>query len=173
MTTLLGMVDFLKYGAIGFGLASAILLYRLLGREATRDKPRRRILTAIYGFMLFAVVLAGAGFALEYQRLNRGQLEHEKTQLLDESARLRKELGGITTDLEKTRQSLTSLRFKPWRWAAKAVGMDVYQCRVDDTDAGDRFNCRETSFAGIYLCGLEEAKVQLRTAYCAVKVGKP
>jgi hypothetical protein len=63
---MLNLSNFLTYGAIGLGLALALLSFRLLALEQKIAKPRSEILRAAYVFMAFALILAGAGFASEW-----------------------------------------------------------------------------------------------------------
>ena len=72
----MGLAKFLRYGAIGLGLALAILAYLLLHQEqAVVNGPRRDMLTAIYVFMAFALVLTGGGLLAEQKthRLNEAR----------------------------------------------------------------------------------------------------
>ena len=54
------------YGAAGLGLALAVLAYRLLSQEQSIKQPRPAVVQAIYAFMVFALLLAVAGFVSEY-----------------------------------------------------------------------------------------------------------
>ena len=107
------MVNFLAYGAIGLGLALAVLAYRLLAKEQDRKAPARRsILTATYVFMGFALVLATGGFVGEYLKSDaasmsglREQLD-EKTKLL---AELQEEHRKVTSGLDNSRALINSL----------------------------------------------------------------
>jgi len=61
--------NLLAYGAIGLGLALAVLAYLLLRKEQTFARPRAQILRAIYVFMGFSLILSAAGFLGEYNKL--------------------------------------------------------------------------------------------------------
>ncbi|WP_439366008.1 hypothetical protein ACNJYD_08780 [Bradyrhizobium sp. DASA03005] len=56
----------LSYGAIGLGFLLAWLAYRLLLKEQGMVKPRSSILSSIYMFEGFAIVLVIIGAILEY-----------------------------------------------------------------------------------------------------------
>lgn len=56
----------LSYGAIGLGFLLAWLAYRLLLKEQGLVKPRSSILSSIYMFEGFAIVLVIIGAILEY-----------------------------------------------------------------------------------------------------------
>jgi hypothetical protein len=58
----------LRYGAIGLGLALSVLAFLLLRTEQKQAKPRRQILTAVYVFMSFSLLLSVGGFVSEYVR---------------------------------------------------------------------------------------------------------
>jgi hypothetical protein len=90
------MVNFLAYGAIGLGLALAILAYRLLAKEQQRDAPvRRPILTAIYVFMGFALVLAAGGFASEYLKSDAPSTSALRKELAELQEKHRKVESGL------------------------------------------------------------------------------
>jgi hypothetical protein len=63
----------LSYGAIGLGLALAVLAFMLLAAEQKIAKPRQKIMTAIYVYMSFSLLLAGGGFAIEVYKLFKQQ----------------------------------------------------------------------------------------------------
>ncbi len=56
----------LGYGAIGLGCILAVLAYLLLRSEQRVQEPRPRILTSIYVFMAFSLVMTTLGFLSEY-----------------------------------------------------------------------------------------------------------
>jgi hypothetical protein len=62
--------NLLGYGISGLGLALAILAYRLLAAEQKIASPRSQIITAIYVFMVFSLVLTGGGLFFELKRLS-------------------------------------------------------------------------------------------------------
>lgn len=89
------MEQFLAYGAIGLGLALAILAYRLLSKEQERPgNARAPVLRAIYVFMAFSLVLVGGGLVKEY--------------LGSEGSKI----GEVRADLEKARSELEALQEK-------------------------------------------------------------
>jgi hypothetical protein len=89
------MANYLAYGAIGLGLALAVLAYRLLSKEQERPGAARGpLLRATYVFMAFALALAAGGFVSEY-------LKSEASQI-----------GAVRADLEKTSGELQVLRTK-------------------------------------------------------------
>lgn len=86
-------MEFLAYGAIGLGLALAILAYRLLSKEQERPgSARAPVLRAIYVFMAFSLVLVGGGLVKEY--------------LGSEGSKI----GEVRADLEKARSALQALQ---------------------------------------------------------------
>jgi len=60
------MADFLRYGAMGLGLALALLAFFLLKEEQRMSRPRAVMVKTIHVFMAFALALTCLGFALEY-----------------------------------------------------------------------------------------------------------
>jgi hypothetical protein len=71
-TSLPDNLDFsklLSFGAIGFGCILALLAFSLLWAEQRKDQPRTQLLAAIYVFMVFALLLTGAGFIAEHLSL--------------------------------------------------------------------------------------------------------
>lgn len=58
----------LSYGAIGLGLALAILAFSLLRAEQKVKEPRISILASVYVFMGFSLLLSSAGFITEFLR---------------------------------------------------------------------------------------------------------
>jgi hypothetical protein len=84
------MVTFLAYGAIGLGLALAILSFKLLRIEQTLPEPRPSVFRAIYAFMLMTVVLTALGFISEY--LDRSK---ELWRLLDNMSQLNDTIDGM------------------------------------------------------------------------------
>jgi hypothetical protein len=61
----LNFSSLLAYGAIGLGCILAVLAYFLLRREQDQQKPRKQILTSVYVFMAFSLVLTCLGFGAE------------------------------------------------------------------------------------------------------------
>ena len=84
-------LDFYKilgYGAIGLGCILALLSYRLLSKEQDLKKPRQNILTSIYAFMMFSLILCAIGFVSEYANnkntsIIQTQLEAEQIKNLE------------------------------------------------------------------------------------------
>jgi AICAR transformylase/IMP cyclohydrolase PurH len=84
------MTNFLAYGAIGLGLALAVLAYRLLSKEQDRKAAARGpILTATYVFMAFALVLAAGGFVSEYQNSDASQIAGVRAELTKSNSELK------------------------------------------------------------------------------------
>lgn len=97
---------FLTYGAIGLGLALAILAYRLLSKEQSLAKPRREMFRPIYVFMLFSTVLFLTGFVLEFIKADPGKLAaalKEKAELEQQVAKLNKDQSEAGAELAKAR----------------------------------------------------------------------
>ena len=89
------MSNYLAYGAIGLGLALAVLAFRLLSKEQERPGATRApLLRATYVFMAFALALAAGGFVSEYLKSDAAQI------------------GSVRTELEKTTSELQALRAK-------------------------------------------------------------
>jgi len=65
------MLNLLVYGTIGLSLALAILTFRLLRAEQTVAVPRRSILTAIYIYMIFTLLLGMIGFTADVINKNK------------------------------------------------------------------------------------------------------
>jgi len=65
------MLNLLVYGTIGLSLALAILTFRLLRAEQTVAVPRRSILTAIYIYMIFTLLLGMIGFTADIINKNK------------------------------------------------------------------------------------------------------
>jgi hypothetical protein len=65
------MINLLVYGTIGLSLALAILTFRLLRAEQAVTVPRRSILTAIYIYMIFTLLLGMIGFTAEIINKNK------------------------------------------------------------------------------------------------------
>lgn len=64
----LDVYKILSYGAIGLGCILAFLAYQLLRKEQDIIQPRQQILTSIYVFMVFSLVLSTIGFVTEYAK---------------------------------------------------------------------------------------------------------
>ncbi len=80
----LDVYKILSYGAIGLGCILAFLSYQLLSKEQGMKQPRQQILTSIYAFMVFSLVLSSIGFVTEFARDRKisavkNQLESERT----------------------------------------------------------------------------------------------
>jgi hypothetical protein len=93
--------NFLSYGAIGLGLALAILAYLLLRTEQQVARPRKPIMTAIYVFMAFSLALSAAGFASEYLRSDAATIPELRHELAEKT----KTLSGLSS----SRQVLDAL----------------------------------------------------------------
>jgi len=65
------MLNLLVYGTIGLSLALAILTFRLLRAEQTVAVPRRSILTAIYIYMIFTLLLGMIGLTADIINKNK------------------------------------------------------------------------------------------------------
>jgi mannitol-specific phosphotransferase system IIBC component len=67
--------NLLGYGVSGFGLALAILTFRLLSAQGRRPKPQPQMLVAIYVFMTFSLALVCIGLYSEYSKLMQQSAE--------------------------------------------------------------------------------------------------
>ena len=61
----LDFVGILKLGFVGLGFLLAGLAYLLLKAEQKKDQPRPAMITPIYVFMAFALLLSGAAMYLQ------------------------------------------------------------------------------------------------------------
>ena len=61
----LDFVGVLKLGFVGLGFLLAGLAYLLLRAEQQKDQPRSTMITPIYVFMVFALILSGAAVYLQ------------------------------------------------------------------------------------------------------------
>lgn len=59
------MINLISYGAIGLGLALAILTFKLLNNEQKKQNPNSNIIISSYGFMILSIVISSAGFISE------------------------------------------------------------------------------------------------------------
>ena len=59
--------NILGYGFIGLAFLLAFLAFNLLAKEQKNVSPRGSMITSIFVFMLFSLVLAGGGIFLEYK----------------------------------------------------------------------------------------------------------
>jgi len=91
----------LSYGAIGLGCILAFLSYRLLSREQEKERPRQRILTSIYLFMVFSLSLSTVGFVTEYAK---DQKISEFNNLLDSERIKNMELANSLSEVLKIKE---------------------------------------------------------------------
>lgn len=80
--------NFLAYGAIGLGLALALLAYLLLRQEQGKVKPRKEIIKAIYVFMGFALILSLGGFVGEFLKLDGASIGPVRAELGEKTKKL-------------------------------------------------------------------------------------
>nr|WP_320016714.1 hypothetical protein [uncultured Desulfobacter sp.] len=80
--------NFLAYGAIGLGLALAVLAYLLLRKEQGVAKPRTEIIKAIYVFMGFALILSLGGFVGELLKSDAASIVQVRAQLDEKTKKL-------------------------------------------------------------------------------------
>jgi hypothetical protein len=73
--------QFLGYGIIALGLALAIAAFWLLQSEQKQRTPRRSMLTAIYVFTAFSLLLVAAGIFAEIKRAESEARRAESSQL--------------------------------------------------------------------------------------------
>ncbi len=84
------IISCLSYGAIGLGLALALLSYKLLRNEQSILLPRPAIIRAIYVFMIFTFLLCLAGFSFEIINQNK-----EIIKLVSNAAELNKSIDSM------------------------------------------------------------------------------
>jgi len=77
------MINLISYGAIGLGLALAILTFKLLNNEQKKQNPNSNIIISSYGFMILSIVISSAGFISE--STNK---KHEHAKVLKENDKL-------------------------------------------------------------------------------------
>jgi hypothetical protein len=86
----------LRYGAMGFGLALAILTGILLATEQRASPPRREMLLTIVAFMVFSLVLTLAGLGAEVKtRLAESMLRTANNELQSKLTNSREQLLGL------------------------------------------------------------------------------
>ncbi|USG60688.1 hypothetical protein NBZ79_16095 [Sneathiella marina] len=64
----LEFTEILKLGFVGIAFLLAVLAFLLLRTEQGKDSPRPRMITSIYVFMAFSLILAGAALFLEARK---------------------------------------------------------------------------------------------------------
>src|SRR5260370_9544790 len=81
----LSFYNLLSYGAIGLGCILAALAYFLLRKDQDQPKPRQQMLTSVYIFMSFSLVLTALSFGAELWRdtaaQQTGTLSSKNTEL--------------------------------------------------------------------------------------------
>ncbi|MEH6526407.1 MAG: hypothetical protein V7723_10060 [Sneathiella sp.] len=60
--------EILKLGFVGIAFLLAVLAFLLLKTEQGKDNPRPKMITPIYVFMVFSLLLAGAAMLLEVRK---------------------------------------------------------------------------------------------------------
>jgi len=103
------MVSYLAYGAIGLGLALAVLTYRLL-KPVIRN--RRMQIYVLSGYMIFAIVLTLVGILAEYVHGEVAQTVKLKADLSAEQAKL----AVLQTKYTAVDQQLTYARTQLGTW---------------------------------------------------------
>jgi hypothetical protein len=113
------MEKLLAYGAVGLGLALAMLAYWLLSQEQRARNPRKLILQSVHIFMAFALVLAIGGLFLEYHKSEASQLPAVRKQMeqlasdltaeRQRSVQLERNLQKTSTALEAVHSSIRDL----------------------------------------------------------------
>lgn len=93
----INLFELLSYGAIGLGCILAVLAYFLLKNEQKQKDIRGQMLTAIYVFMGFSVLLVLMGFVSEYfqdskLRAKLNETEHALVALEKENDRIKDRL---------------------------------------------------------------------------------
>ena len=103
--------NLLGYGVSGFGLALAILTFRLLSAQGRRPKPQPQMLVAIYVFMTFSLALVCIGLYSEYSKLMQQSAEADamrKQQSVDADAarmtNVRKQILAVTAGLNQAKR---------------------------------------------------------------------
>jgi septal ring factor EnvC (AmiA/AmiB activator) len=96
----------LAYGAIGLGLALAVLSFFLLRKEQDMVTPRRELIRAIYVFMFFALVLSAGAFVAESFKTDQTSVAQLQTDLALKST----ELEQLELEKRKIEQRLSQAR---------------------------------------------------------------
>lgn len=106
------LANILNYGAVGLGLALAILAYLLLAREQRLSRPRLVTINVVYTFMALAFSLFIVGFVGEYMQWDfeslRTEVAAETTALTD----LRARNENLEVKLQLVREATHSLAVK-------------------------------------------------------------
>ena len=75
----INIYNILSYGAIGLSCILALAAYSLLRKEQDKERPRKQILTSVYIFMSFSLLLTILGFFRENVKdKNNLELESNK-----------------------------------------------------------------------------------------------
>jgi len=87
----LNIVEILKLGFVGFAFLLAFLTYKLLSNEQRKTEPKKILIIAIYVFMFFALILAGAGLFADLSKYSPSLNSNKSydTTILDEIQKLR------------------------------------------------------------------------------------
>ncbi len=100
------LAKFLAYGAIGLGLALAVLSFFLLRKEQDMVTPRRELIKAIYVFMFFSIVLSAGAFVTESFKPNPVSLDQLQADVAQKTAALQQ----VELEHRKIEQRLSSAR---------------------------------------------------------------
>lgn len=108
------MENFLAYGAVGLGLALALLTFRIIQSEQKKDQPRSSIIKTTYAFMILAIILSLSGFVVEsFGQKQQINILSEKLELMEiENYNMRigiDNLKQVNTKFEKIKHALDSL----------------------------------------------------------------
>jgi hypothetical protein len=114
----LSFYKLLSYGAIGLGCILAVLAYMLLRKEQDQTNPRKQVLSSIYVYMVFSLILTIVGFLAEYLHYNASQALDSKEQTI---TTLKEQLETRNKEDEKNAKALSAVEEK-YRQAEQQLG---------------------------------------------------
>jgi hypothetical protein len=101
---------FLTYGAVGLGLALALLAAALLATEQRRtNQPRVKMLRALHIFMAFAFAMSLLGYAGDYLKYNTTELRRKFEETSSELDRVKRNNQILKTRLSNAKTVFTAL----------------------------------------------------------------
>lgn len=102
--------EYLKYGAIGLSFLLAFLSFGLLTKEQSKKNPNNKIITSIYIFMIFSLVLCLASFGLDYfKENNNNKVEISKIDQNSKIIETQAKLKDIQKDLLNTQKGISNM----------------------------------------------------------------
>lgn len=161
----------LGFGALGLGLALAVLAIYLLHRVTSGPRTRTGLLRTIKFFWFSAIILMLAGIYTETtsSRSKIAEVEARIVSLVGELESARKRSAELNERLETMQATIDQFGAKEWAWDARDAGEARYQCHLDGEPVGEAFDCTaETLGTAGDLCGHARA----RQAFCALNFSR-